>query len=194
LTEDVKNATGCNTVEELTEYLLQDVIARAQSGSGNLVRENTEVREVAVNISLDGGKTWQPVTKETFPSNGIKIILKYPEGTNKDDYDFIVSHLITIDRDDLNLKAGTIVNEDYVKTDEGLELNIMSASPFAIGWFKIAGDQPEEPEMTSQEEPSKTAPAKTGDSMYVLMWMCVVTLVGVVCIMAYAAVKRRRNR
>ena len=189
LTEDVKVATGCSTVEALTEYLRQDVITRAQSHSREIARENTEIREVAVNVSLDGGKTWQPVTKDTFPSNGIKIVLKYPEGTNKDEYDFVVSHLITIDRDDLNLKAGTVINEDFVKTDEGLELNIMSASPFAIGWTRIS-----KPQETSQDEPGKTAPGKTGDNMYGFMWTWAAILAGAVSIMAFLVIKRRRNR
>ena len=191
MTEEVKRATGCDTAEALMEYMKRDLVTKAQSVSKGISQDNTEVREVAVNISLDGGRTWQPVTKETFPSGGIKIVLKYPEGTNKDEYDFVVSHLITIDRDDLNLKAGTIINEDYVKTDEGLELNIMSASPFAIGWTKIAVNQPEE---TSQSEADKTTPGKTGDNMYGFLWMSVVVLVGAVCMMAFMVVKRRRNR
>ena len=144
-----------------------------------------------MNVSLDGGRTWQPVTKETFPSNGIKIVLKYPEGTNKDEYDFIVSHLITMDRDDLNLKAGTIINENYVKTDEGLELNIMSASPFVIGWSKVGGNQPEE---TGETDPGKAVPQKTGDNMYGIMLTWAVILACAVCMMVFVVVRRRRNR
>ncbi len=139
--QEIKQKTGCDTVEKLIGYLKKDLIARAQSGLNKMIpASNTIVRELAVKISLDGGKSFVDATADNFPKVGVKVVLPYPEGTNRIEYDFIVSHMITMSCN--GLEVGDVVEETVTKTDAGLEMIIKSASPFTIGWYKASSEPP----------------------------------------------------
>jgi len=138
MTDEIKAATGCETVDELVVYLKNTV------GDSSLAQEilpgakpsDTSVIDVTVMISNDGGKTWEVATKDNFPEKGIDIILGYPENTNKEDFDFVIGHLITLECN--GLKPGTMEYYDPEETDAGLKIHIMSASPFVIGWKDVS--------------------------------------------------------
>lgn len=170
MTDAVKAATKCNTVAELNEFMKQSVVAMAQGISGNEVdKENVVVWEVAVTVSRDNGVTWFPATEDDFPPEGLKVVLQYPEGTNAEGYNFVITHLITMNCN--GLTAGQVINEPYTKTAAGLELRVRSASPFAIGWSKIETVSDEQKPATS------TTPAKTGDNMGGWIWIWITILV-----------------
>ena len=193
-TEEIKQKTGCTTAEELKSYLKRDVISRIKSIFNAVIpAQNTAVQEIVVKISLDGGRTFEPATADNFPKEGVKIVLPYPEGTNRAEYNFAVSHLITMNCN--GLQAGDVVNETVTKTDAGLEMIIKSASPFVIGWYKIGSEQPEQPEQPVTPEPGQddddeddedvvntsddrvSIPAKTGDRMGTLLWLCIALII-----------------
>ena len=137
MNDAVKAATGCDTVEELTAYLRTKVTSGdAAAELPGVSAENTEVLEVTVQISFDGGKTWKVATPEEIEeAGGVDVILPYPEGTAGSTHDFVVAHLMTA-----GAKAGQLeyfVGKDVKKTDKGIKVHVMSASPFAIGYKEI---------------------------------------------------------
>jgi len=151
LTDEVKKATGCNTVDELVVYLKTQVEKNdaAKKILGDV--SNSAVYEVTILTSIDG-INWIPVTEENFPAKGVNVILPYPDGTNKNDFDFVVAHLITMNCN--GEKAGTI---EYLKPDKtrtGLKVHVNSASPFAIGFAEVE----------YEEELASISSVKTGDT------------------------------
>ena len=187
ITEAVKAATKCSTVDELKEFMKQSVVTAARDG---IAKENTVVWEVAVLVSRDNGATWDIATKDDFPAEGLKVVLKYPEGTNGEEYNFVVTHLITMDCN--GLAAGQVIEEPYVKTEAGLELSIKSASPFAIGWNRIEPVSDDNKNESQENTGSSTTPAKTGDSMGNTLWIWITVLVlAVACMAVFVGVKLR---
>lgn len=66
------------------------------------------------------------------PDGGVDILIPYPEGIDKDNYDFIIGHLITSNVN--GAASGTMEFFEPEKTADGLKIHITSASPFIIGW------------------------------------------------------------
>ncbi len=139
LTKEVKEATGCSTVEELTAYLVEKV-SGSEAGRilSGVAAGNAAVLEVKVRVSFDGGNTWEDATEENFPTAGIDIILPYPAGTSQTAHDFVVGHLITMACN--GAVPGTMEYFAPEETEAGLKIHIMSASPFVIGWKEAAAD------------------------------------------------------
>lgn len=191
LTDEVKKKTGCNTVEELTKYMLETVVKESYAGASSVVLD------VTIMVRINGG-TPVEATKDNIPAEGVDIILPYPQGTNKDDYDFTVSHLIT--RDWNGQTPGTVEYPAVTKLDGGLKVHVLSASPFAIAWKSNEKDPENKPGNSGNDDGNKeevTAPApaentvgtnvttqavKTGDDMNVaaILWslLLLVAVVG----------------
>ena len=148
LTDVVKTKTGCTTVAELTKYMQESVL------KGDFANAKTVVMDVTILISLDGGRTWISATEETFPAEGVDVILPYPEGTGKTGYDFTVSHLITMACN--GQVPGNLENITPEKTDDGLKIHILSASPFAVAYMETK---------TSEAERADSKSVYTGDAM-----------------------------
>lgn len=189
LTDAVKEKTGCSTVEELVTYLK---IAVEEKG---YTSENSSVVEVTVMVSTDG-INWVPATKDTMPKDGVDIVLPYPEGTNKNDYDFIVNHLITQGWN--GQTAGTVEWPTVTKTDEGLSLHVMSASPFTVAWKQVANNEANDDDNSDDEGESgtevTTAGVKTGDNMNVIAIIWSIVLLAVMAgagVLVYS--KRKEN-
>ena len=84
--------------------------------------------EITLMISLDNGATWVEVTADMMPAEGIKIVIPYPEGTDKSNYEFVVLHY---------LANGNVETLEGTKTAQGIEVTVHSLSPFAVGYKKI---------------------------------------------------------
>ena len=127
LTDAVREKTKCTTVEELTKYVREEVLKGSYAGASCIVLD------VTLKVRINGG---EPIdaNEENIPSEGVDIILPYPEGTNKNDYDFIVGHLITKGWNGQKEIAGTMEYPPVTKTDKGLKVHVLSASPFVIAW------------------------------------------------------------
>ena len=46
------------------------------------LKENSKLVDAKLEISTDGGTTWDPATAANFPAGGIDVVLDYPDGTN----------------------------------------------------------------------------------------------------------------
>ncbi|MCD7835919.1 MAG: pectinesterase family protein [Lachnospiraceae bacterium] len=138
MTDEIKNATGCETVDELVVYLKNAVAdgSLAQQILSGVDISDTLVIDVTIMISTDGGITWVAATEDNFPEEGIDIILDYPENTDKENFDFVIGHLIVLSCN--GMKPGSMEYYTPEKTEAGLKIHIMSASPFVIGWKSIA--------------------------------------------------------
>ena len=155
LTEDIKKATGCDTVEKLVDYLAKTIIDNADANQVlyGVKSDKLSVMEVAVMVSFDGGVTWEKATEENFPAAGLDLVIPYPAGTNASDYDFIITHLVTMACN--GMVPGTVEYFRPAKTEQGLKIHIKSASPFAIGWVERSDDDDDDKD-TPSKDPAKT--------------------------------------
>ena len=152
LTDVVKKFSGASSVAGLEDFM-RDAVTDHEGAKKILTPVNDEdvdFKDVSVQLSFDDGKTWVPADEETFPTAGVDVVLPYPEGTDKDAYDFVVAHLVTVSVN--GQEAGQIEILNPEETADGLKVHITSASPFSIGWKKVV----------SEEEGGNTpAPGKT---------------------------------
>ena len=94
---------------------------------------NTQVYDVKLLFSLDGGKNWNEAAADNFPAAGITVKLPYPEGTSRYAYDFSLLHMIT---DPLNTSktVGDMEIMETTKEEDGIRFTTDCLSPFALGW------------------------------------------------------------
>ena len=126
LTDEVREATGASTIEELKTWMMNSVRKK------NSELNQSEVFEITPEVSFDGGRTWVIADQETFPEEGIDIVIPYPESASLKKGPFAVSHIVTSSIN--GQKAGTLEYPQVTPADEGLICHIFSASPFAVGW------------------------------------------------------------
>ena len=79
------------------------------------------------------GTNWVEVTENNFPTNGVDVVLGYPDGTNKNDT-FTIVHMLTVAKGDK--KPGDLEVLSYTKEDDGLHFHVDSLSPFGVSWTK----------------------------------------------------------
>ncbi|MCD7746339.1 MAG: InlB B-repeat-containing protein [Lachnospiraceae bacterium] len=142
--ETLKDNTELDTVEEIKTSL--KTIVCAQTG---YTEENIVYYEVTLMISFDGGKTWVKATEENFPEEGLTIVLPYPDGTNKDEYDFFVTHMFTTTA--FGHTPGETENPAVTKTDTGLQVTLSGLSPIAVAWKLITQSSGETEAPTTPE-------------------------------------------
>ena len=123
-------AVGLDSVEKVTDKLLASVTGAT--------KDNTVVYDVHYSISADG-QTWNALTPEQFPKEGLTITLPYPEGVDTKANDFTAMHMFTQDVN--GFKTGDVEVIKAVKTDAGLQMTVKGFSPIAITWAK-AGTTP----------------------------------------------------
>lgn len=100
--------------------------------------KNTEVWDVILEVSEDGGKTWRNAVAADIPKGGLTVTLPYPDQTNGSDYDFTVVHMLSADEG--NKKAGDTEVLSATKLKSGLEVKMTSLSPVSVSWNKITND------------------------------------------------------
>ena len=88
--------------------------------------------DVRLQISPDGGKTWQDAPAEMIPASGLEVTLPYPAGTGKDTHDFFVSHMFTGGE-----KAGTTELPAVTKTETGIRFTVTGLSPVSVAWLPV---------------------------------------------------------
>lgn len=137
LTDAVKAATNCNTVEEIISFMEKELLnaKAALQILPDIDLANASTVDIEVMFSFDGGVTWEPATEENFPESGMDVVIPYPEKTNKDSFEFVVGHMITMACN--GQKPGQMEYLESEKTEDGLKIHIMSASPFIIAWKEI---------------------------------------------------------
>ncbi len=151
MTAEVKAATGCDSVSELVDYLKKLIIMDKAANDilSGIPEGNSQVVDISVLVSQDG--KWVEATEDTFPAEGVDILIPYPEGVDRDSFDFIVGHLIVMGCN--GQIPGTVEYLKPEKTAEGLKIHVYSASPLVVAW-KEADKKPEEkPNEKPEEKP-----------------------------------------
>ena len=130
VTGDLGN-TEYNTVEKIENKLTETIVSNE-----GYTEDNTMLYDIEFVTSEDGGQTWVPVTAENFPEEGIVVTLPYPEETNADEYDFVVTHMF--DEDVNGHHAGEVETPEVTESENGISFRLMGTSPVMIGYKKVA--------------------------------------------------------
>ncbi|MCM1046066.1 MAG: hypothetical protein NC417_11210 [Candidatus Gastranaerophilales bacterium] len=147
--KSVKEKTGCSTAEALRQYLTQkvtDAVTDYLSKKYDEEDVSVEMFEVQVRIIDESGYV-QTATAKNFPENGVDVVIPYPEGTSMAD-EFVITHLVTIncngktagDTESFSSENSSQADGAITKTADGLQIHVMSASPFVVGWKVKAGE------------------------------------------------------
>ena len=187
--------TEFNTVEKI-ERAMSEIVLKDLGVENYNSDAKTLLYDVTLMITENGVS--RPATKEELEARGgITVVIPYPTGTNKTDYDFTVAHMLTIDMG--GMRVGNIEIPDITFTDDGLEVTLMGLSPVMVGYKKkvsVPGSsEPSKPvapnKPTEQTEPTvstainantgEQAP-KTSDEGKVILWVIlgIISLGGVV--------------
>jgi hypothetical protein len=100
--------------------------AVASNDQFNPEKVKTELLDVELKFKNEAGD-WEVAHGENFPEDGVSILLPYPENTNKDDFIFVVTHLITSGE-----HAGSLEILNVSAEADGLHVIVTSLSPIAI--------------------------------------------------------------
>ena len=125
--DGLKN-TQLNTVDKIKEELVSKILATATGYSA----ENMVHYDVTLKFSLDGGDSWIRAAEDTFPTEGITVILPYSEGTNARDYDFAVSHMYSVTSQRLGINAGDVELPKVEETANGIRVVLNGLSPVTV--------------------------------------------------------------
>ena len=114
-------------------------------------KEQSQLVDVKLMISTDGGATWSPATPANFPAGGIDVVLPYPAGTNGNDYSFSVAHMVGTTAK--GMTAGDIEKPGTTNTSSGISTHFNGLSPVLITWTKKSSPSGKD---TSEEEKAHT--------------------------------------
>ena len=153
----------------------KELVKAAVTAESKLDGDNTKsvLLDVELQIQNSDG-TWEAVTPENFPEEGVEVLLPYPEGTNKDDYTFVVTHMITS-----GSRAGEVEVLNGTLEDDGIRVKFTSMSPVVIAYQEITAEEPAEDKPTedkptedkpTEDEPTDKNSPQTGDSSYLVLW------------------------
>ncbi|MBQ1985455.1 MAG: hypothetical protein II230_04015, partial [Clostridia bacterium] len=133
----------------------------------NKDKVKTVFYEITLKMQKEDG-TWEVVTAENFPKNGVKITIPY-NGLDPKKLDFVVTHLISSGD-----KAGEIEILNHTEGNDGLEAVVYSLSPFAVSYQNeedAVAEPTTEPTATPAptEKPESDVPP-TGDDNALWYW------------------------
>ncbi len=121
--------------------------AKIPSGFG---LEDAKYMDISMDVSFDKGGTFVPLVEDIAPAGGAELTIPYPAGTNANEYDFLVLHLLADD---------SVENLTPQKTNAGLKIKVRSCSPFAVIFKKLAVIAPLTP--TPDATPTSEASPET---------------------------------
>ena len=180
LTDNLKNITGAGSVEELKTFMGNKLLNSDEAKKILSGIDMADMQVVDIVVQVKVGNTWNSIDGDKLPDGGVDIVIPYPEGIDKDNYDFIIGHLITSNVN--GATSGTMEFFEPEKTADGLKIHITSASPFIIGW-KQAADR------------GLTAPAQSANTGYItggIVPILIVFTVLSVAVAAFAVFNRRK--
>ncbi len=183
-------SNGYDTEEKIQDALYRAVVNDNPDLNGGNVVVGTKLYDVIFQVSFDGGVTYVPVTPQNFPPEGLVVNMPYPEGTNKDSFNFSVSHMFAYNVN--GNTAGQIEKPAVTKTDTGIQFRVMGLSPILVAWTSIPAPEPE-PEPEPQPVLEVRAP-KTGDGANIATYMIMTSLIAGIALTAYGAAQKRRKR
>lgn len=153
---------GYDSAEKIQKTMYKTASEKVEG----LSEENTALYDVNLYYRTGEDETWQEATEENFPEEGITVTLPYPDGTNAADFDFVVTHMLTVAG-----KAGQVETPAVTKTEKGLQFTVHSLSPIAISWKAVSKDTVTEDTVTEEQTITKepisgtVVPAPSGSSI-----------------------------
>ena len=152
-----------DTVEKITDAM-EKVALKNLGTEVNTDKVKTTVFDAVLMIT-EGGLS-RPATKEEVEARGgITVVIPYPEGTNKDDFIFSVSHMLTVAMN--GMQAGDIEHPAVTLTKDGIKVTLKGLSPVMIAYTEKPAAVPEKP----AEKPADKTKPKTGDENSMIPWM-----------------------
>ncbi len=163
-TEELSAATKLEIKEDAVTEEAKTVLAAAVSAQDGYKEDSVAYYEVELLVSFDNGATYEVVTKENMPAEGVVVTLPYPSGTTAAGYDFTVIH---------GLADGTTEVLVPTETEDGLQVTVKSLSPFAVGYKAAAVTPDRTPEQKTDTKPADAHAPRTGDSGAIALWTVV---------------------
>ncbi len=125
------------------EDIINKMRSELKKANDKITDENMVVYDITLLVQQEEGmgiNTWEEVIEETdFPSK-LAITLPYPEGTDKDGYDFAAVHMFTTE---VNGKTpGEIEQPKITERSDGIRFTVTGLSPVAVGWIQTQADDP----------------------------------------------------
>lgn len=179
----LSNIESLNTLDKIKEILRKSISQQSSAVS----ESNTKYYDVVLYVK-DANGNLIPMSAENLPDNGeVTILLAYPEGTNKDNFVFFASHVIT---DARYGEVGTVETPAVTATDNGLEIKLHGTSPVALGWYqKVSSSRPQGPTVITTAGSQRTS-AATGDISILAYALAASSSLGLGAVMI--TTKRRR--
>ena len=179
----LSNIESMNTLDKIKEALRKSISQQSSAVS----ESNTKYYDVVLYV-YDANGNPVPMSAENLPENGeVTILLAYPEGTNKDNFVFFASHVIT---DARYGEVGTAETPTVTATDNGLEIKLHGTSPVALGWYqKVSSSRPQGPTVITTAGSQRTS-AATGDISILAYALAASSSLGLGAVMI--TTKRRR--
>ena len=153
---------GYDSAEKIQKTMYKTASEKVEG----LSEENTALYDVNLYYRTGEDETWQEATEDNFPEQGITVTLPYPDGTNVADFDFVVTHMLTVAG-----KAGQVETPAVTKTEKGLQFTVHSLSPIAISWKAVPKATVTEDTVTEEQTITKepisgtVVPAPSGSSI-----------------------------
>lgn len=117
--ETFKNIPELDTVEKIQAKLTAKLTGR---------KDGVAFYDIA--LKYYNGSKWIPVDETNFPTEGVDVVLPYPNGTDSKDT-FQIVHMLT-----KTGSEGEIENVPHTKETDGLRFHVTSLSPFGVSWTK----------------------------------------------------------
>ncbi len=146
ISDDLKGQ-GYDSVESI-----EGALETALSLDTEEQKEQSQLVDVKLMISTDGGATWTAATTANFPAGGIDVVLPYPAGTNGDEYTFSVAHMVGTTAN--GMTAGDIEKPGTTNTSSGISTHFNGLSPVMITWTKKSS--PSKKDDSKDEEKAHT--------------------------------------
>lgn len=153
---------GYDSAEKIQKTMYKTASEKVEG----LSEENTALYDVNLYYRTGEDEPWQEATEDNFPEEGITVTLPYPDGTNAADFDFVVTHMLTVAG-----KAGQVETPAVTKTEKGLQFTVHSLSPIAISWKAVPKATVTEDTVTEEQTITKepisgtVVPAPSGSSI-----------------------------
>ena len=156
-TADLEN-NGITTKEEACDAMYK-AVAEELTGESDVDEASliigSKFYELTLEVSFDGGVTWEIVSPDNFPADGIWVDLDYPEGTDARTNNFMVAHMFSHNMN--GHRAGEVETIVPEKAESGLRFKVTSLSPVLVTWSLAASGISIEPKEVTLKNAGETA-------------------------------------
>ncbi len=157
-----------NSVDAIEDEMIKSALKA--NANFDVSEMKTILLDVELKVETSEG-VWEVVTHDNFPEEGIYVTLPYPEGIKAEDFDFIITHMISE-----GARAGEVEVLEYTLEADGLRVRVTSLSPILIAYEEKSDEEKIDipvvpPTGTTVVPPVALSPA-TGDQVPYYLYMC----------------------